>query len=129
MTFKERAARNQERRNTITTGRTQIKMAELVGSLDVCTITDFATGINKEGKAYMICTCKELPARYFFASSVLMNDLCDFFRNDCDGNVDKARQQCLRDGGWPYKVSIGTSKDGRTYYSWQTIIVDSDAEF
>ena len=123
MSFADYHRNKQANQNSITEGKTQIKMAELAQICSVVTITDFSFGKSKEtGEDYCICLCKELPDKYFFASSVLREDLAQFIADEFDNSIAKAKGLLIAEGGWPYSLKLLKSKNGRDYYSWTAII-------
>lgn len=123
MSFADYHRNKQANQNSITEGKTQIKMAELAQKCNVVTITDFSFGKSKEtGEDYCICLCKELPGNYFFASSVLREDLAQFIADEFGNSIAKAKGMLIAEGGWPYALKLLKSKNGRDYYSWTAII-------
>lgn len=122
MTFADYHKNKKSTGNRLTADREQIKMAELASSTTTVTITDFSFGKSAEtGEPYCICVCKELPDRYFFASSVLREDLNQFIADEFNGSYAAAQGQCIAEGGWAYNLHLAKSAKGRDYYSWTAI--------
>lgn len=122
MSFNYYVRKTQVSKGSITSGREKIKMEELVSRFDTITITDFVIGLDVERKEYCICTCKELPGNYFFASTILHKWINDYIQNGCDGDIGTAQNEIQLDGGWPFTVHVVTSRKGNPYYSWVPII-------
>lgn len=118
MSFKDFARKTNTNTGSITAGKEKIKMEDLVNRLDKITITDFVIGWDAERKEYCICTCKELPGNYFFASTILHNWINDYIAKCCDGDIGQAQNEIMLDGGWPFSVHVTTSRKGNPYYSW-----------
>lgn len=121
MTFKQFYANKKANRDNLSEGRTQIPMSELVMRINNVTITDFSFGKTKDGAYYCICLCKELPDRYFFASSVLYDSLREFIAECYNNSVSDAKAAVKAEGGWPYSVSSQRSRSGKNYYAWSPI--------
>ena len=123
MTFKDYQKNRQINAETITSGKTKITIPELMQTTDVVTINDFSFGRSKDtDEEFCICTYAEDQSRYFFASSILLNDLKSFVCDACNGSFAEAKGALVKEGGFRYKVSVVKNRKGTNYYNWIAIV-------
>lgn len=119
MTFKDYQKNRQINSENITAGKEKITIPALMQTTDVVTITDFSFGRTKDGdEEFCICTYAEDPGKYFFASTILLDDLKAFVYDACGGSFGEAKGALVAEGGFKYKVSVQKSKKGNSYYNW-----------
>ena len=123
MTFADYARKTLSTPNSITEGREKIKVEQILEliekkMIDHLTITDFHIGLDQNREEYVICIAKELPDKFFFASSVLHKWLNNYIIDVCDGDIQQARFNMGEEGGFPFRLTLNKSNSGRNYYGW-----------